>query len=89
MSMSNLYLLHKQIGKEALDMVRDDKDARVALFQDAVYMDAASLAPAAVYALKWDVDHRGLNQRIPAAVKLISYHELIDLIVDNKVINLA
>ncbi len=87
--MSNLYLVHKQIGKEALDLCRQDNDARVALLQDAVYMDAAGLAPAEVYALKWDVDHRGLTQRILASVKLISYHELVDLIVANKVINLA
>lgn len=87
--MTNLYLIHREPGKEALALCQEDKDAQVALLQDGVYTDVSEFGRARVYALKWDADHRGLTQRLPALVKLISYHDLVDLIVANKVINLT
>lgn len=87
--MGNLYLIHKQSSAEALALVQEDKEALVVLLQDGVYLDTSRFGKAQVYALKWDVDVRGLNQRMPAPVKLISYHELVDLIEANKVINLT
>lgn len=87
--MSNLYLIHNKSSAEALALAKDDREALVVLLQDGVYLDTSSFDKAQVYALKWDVDIRGLNQRIPASVKLISYHDLVDLIVANKVVNLT
>ena len=87
--MGCLYLIHREPGKEALALCQEDKEAQVVLLQDGVYPDVSAFGGARLYALKWDVDHRGLNQRLPASVQRISYHDLIDLIVANKVINLT
>mgnify|MGYP001559073143 FL=1 len=87
--MANLYLIHKKSSAEALALAQEDKEALVVLLQDGVYLDVSSFNKAQVYAIKWDVDIRGLNQRIPGTVKLISYHDLVDLIVANKVVNLT
>ena len=87
--MGNLYLIHKKSSAEALALAQEDREAVVVLLQDGVYLDISSFNKAQVYALKWDVDIRGLNQRVPNTVKLISYHDLVDLIVANKVVNLT
>lgn len=87
--MVNLYLIPGKLGAEALALAQEDKGAQVVLLQDGVYLDAAAFRNAQVYAIKWDADIRGLSHRLPASVKLISYHELVDLIVANKVINLT
>lgn len=87
--MGNLYLISRKPGEEALAICQQDKDGQVVLLQDAVYLVADGFTGAQVYALKWDVDVRGLGQHLPPMVKLISYHELIDLILANKVVNLT
>ena len=87
--MGNLYLIHKKSSAEALALAQEDREAVVVLLQDGVYLDISSFNKTQVYAIKWDVDIRGLNQRIPGTVKLISYHDLVDLIVANKVVNLT
>lgn len=87
--MANLYLVHRDPGKEALALCQEDSDGHVVLLQDGVYLDTSGFRVAQVYALKWDVEHRGLDQRMPPSVKLISYHDLVDLIVANKVVNFA
>ena len=87
--MGNLYLIHKKSSAEALALAQEDREAVVVLLQDGVYLDISSFNKAQVYALKWDVDIRGLNQRVPNTVKLISYHDLVDLMVANKVVNLT
>ncbi|MDO8637432.1 MAG: DsrH/TusB family sulfur metabolism protein [Dehalococcoidia bacterium] len=87
--MANLYLIHKQSSAEALALAQEDKEALVVLLQDGVFLDVSGFNKTQVYAIKWDVDIRGLNQRTPSTVKLISYHDLVDLIVANKVVNLT
>lgn len=87
--MGNLYLIHKKSGAEALALAKEDTGALVVLLQDGVYLDISNFDNAQVYALKWDVDIRGLNHCLPPSVKLISYHDLVDLIVANKVVNLT
>ncbi len=89
--MANLYLVDKPTGAEALALAQADAGAAVVLIQDGVYLDVAPLGAAGVkvYAVKRDVELRGLGNRLPASVKRIDYGELVDLIVANKVVNLA
>lgn len=89
--MANLYLIDRPAGKEALSLAGQDKGAAVVLLQDGVYLDPtpAMRAGAQVYAVKPDVDKRGLGGKLPPFVKQIDYKELVDLIFGNKVINLA
>ena len=87
--MANLYLLDKPYGENGLALAEIDKDAKVALLQDGVYLNtiAVNKNGAAVYAIKSDVEKRGLTGKLPGYVKVIDYGELVDLIVDNKVVN--
>ena len=89
--MPNLYLVDKPAGESALRLAREDKDAAVVLIQDGVYLDAEAVSKAGrkVCAVKRDVELRGLGKRLPPFVKLIDYGELVDLIMENKVINFA
>ena len=89
--MANLYLVDKPAGETALQLARADGNAKVVLIQDGVYLDARAVNSAGreVYAVRRDVELRGLSSRVPAFVKQIDYGELIDLIVENKVINFA
>ena len=85
--MANLYLLDKPNGPSGLALAAADSDAAVVLIQDGVYLDPSS-AKGKVYAVKRDVEQRGVASRLPASVRVIDYGELVDLIMANKVINL-
>lgn len=87
--MGNLYLIDKLKGENALELARHDRDTKVVLIQDGVYLDASAVNAAGgkVYAVKRDIELRGLTDRMPDFVKQIDYGQLIDLIVDNKVVN--
>ncbi|MDO8673261.1 MAG: DsrH/TusB family sulfur metabolism protein [Dehalococcoidia bacterium] len=87
--MANLYLIDKPNGESALALAALDGDAKVVLIQDGVYLDSgdANAHGAKVYAIAKDVEKRGLKARIPGFVEVIDYGQLVDLIVDNKVIN--
>ena len=85
--MANLYLIDKPAAEQAFELAKADKNAKVVLIQDGVYLDSKGLKE--VYAVKRDIDLRGLGTRVPASVKRIGYDELVDLIVANKVINFA
>ena len=89
--MANLYLVDKLAGPNALELAKADKGAKVVLIQDGVYLDAKAVSDAGgtVYAIKRDLELRGLADKVPANVKAIDYGELVDLIVENKVINFA
>ena len=89
--MANLYLIDKPAGKEALSLAQRDKGAAVVLIQDGVYLDISALGTAGVqvYAVKLDVERRGLASRLPSHVKQIDYGQLVDLILANKVINFS
>lgn len=85
--MANLYLVDKFFGKNAQELVKADKGAKVVLIQDGVYLEAAAFGGADVYAVKQDVEKRGLSAKVTKSVKVIDYGQLVDLIVGNKVIN--
>jgi sulfur relay protein TusB/DsrH len=86
--MSNLYLMDKRTGPQALALAVADSGASVVLLQDGVYLDASSVR-GKVYAVKRDVELRGVASRLPGSVQLIDYGELVDLILANKVVNLV
>lgn len=89
--MANLYLIDKKAGPEALELAQADKGAQVVLIQDGVYLDAQAVNAAGgkVYAVKRDVELRGLGGRLPSFAQQIDYGQLVDLILANKVINFA
>jgi sulfur relay protein TusB/DsrH len=89
--MANLYLVDKPFGRNGLNLASLDKGAKVVLIQDGVYLDTASLRQAGVevYAIQQDLVKRGLSDSVPSQVQVIDYGQLVDLIVENKVINFA
>lgn len=89
--MTNLYLMDKSAGEYVLELARQDRGAAVVLLQDGVYLNVSGLDEAGigVYALKRDLERRGLAERVPAFVKVIDYGELVDLIMAHKVVNFA
>lgn len=87
--MANLYLLDKAIGQNALPIAAQDKEARVVLIQDGVYLNTEALHKSGVevYAVGQDAQKRGLSGVLPWYVKILDYGQLVDLIFANKVIN--
>lgn len=81
-----LYLINLPFAKEGMELAKKDSEAKVVLLEDGVYADASGLGE--VYAIKEDVEKRGMGSRM-GSTKIIDYDELVDLIVDNKVVNLA
>ncbi len=81
-----LYLINLPYAEVGLDMAKRDSDAKVVLIEDGVYADASGLDN--VYAVKEDVEKRGVAERVGGA-RIIDYDELVDMIVDNKVVNFA
>ena len=84
-----LYLVDKLYGQTGLTLASADKEAKVVLLQDGVYLDTTQLPGAEVYAISEDIEKRGLQEVVPSSVKRIGYDKLVDLIVDNKVYNFA
>ncbi len=89
--MANLYLIDKPFADGALGLVAQDPEALVVLLQDGVYVSgqAALKNAKGVYAVKRDVERRGLTGRIGDGVAVIDYPELVDLLFANKVLNFA
>ena len=89
--MGNLYLVDEPFGGNGLALAAKDDEAVVVLIQDGVYLDVSALAKAGrpVYAMKRDIERRGLGKRLPDAVKAIGFDQLVDLIVAHKVANFA
>lgn len=89
--MTNLYLIDRPFAESALGLLKQDADAEVVLIQDGVYLgNGASLGKAKrVYAVRRDVERRGLGQFIGKNVRLIDYPELVDVLFANKVVNFA
>ncbi len=87
--MANLYLIDMPFGRNGLELAKADAGAKVVLIQDGVYLDAGEAieAGARVFAVKKDVEKRGVGGRLPASVELVDYGALVDLIVENKVVN--
>jgi len=89
--MGNLYLIDKPLESNALALAARDDEAIVVLVQDGVYVDGSALGNSGrpVYAVKRDVERRGLTGRLPDGVRAIDFGELVDLIVAHKVVNFA
>jgi tRNA 2-thiouridine synthesizing protein B len=89
--MGNLYLIDRPFGENGLALARNDPNAAIVLIQDGVYFDVGDFTRNgnAVYAIRQDVALRGLESRLPASVKRIDYGELVDLVLQHKVINFA
>lgn len=79
-----VYLIDRRYSELALDLAEKDKDAKVVLIQDGVYLDTSTFKE--VYLVENDVRKRGLND-FPESVKLIDYNELIDMMENEKVYN--
>jgi tRNA 2-thiouridine synthesizing protein B len=89
--MANLYLIDRPFGENGLNLALGDPGATVVLLQDGVYLDPTPALQASlpVLAVQDDVAKRGLEDRVAAGVRRIDYGELVDLIVDHKVVNFA
>ena len=89
--MANLYLIDRPFGRNGLALAKEDEEAQVVLIQDGVYLNAGEVNAAGrkVYAVKRDVQKRGLMDRLADFVTVIDHDELVDLIVEHKVINFA
>jgi sulfur relay protein TusB/DsrH len=89
--MSNLYLIDQPFGANGLALAQHDDEAIIVLIQDGVNLDASSLGNGhhPVYAVKKDLQRRGLDERAARRVKPIDFGELVDLIVAHKVVNFA
>lgn len=89
--MANLYLIGAPQGRNGLELAKADPNALVVLLQDGVYLDTSELArmEKRVYAVRKDVEKRGLAARVAATAELIDYSKLVDLLFENKVINFA
>ena len=89
--MVHLYLLDKPFGENGMKLAVRDEAAAIVLIQDGVYLDTGSLHEAGlnIYAVKRDAEKRGQLNRLSKFVHLIDYGQLVDLIVENKVINFA
>ena len=89
--MANLYLVDKPFGENGLALAAQDAGAAVVLIQDGVYLDASAVGGSggSVYAVERDVELRGLRGRLPRFVEAIDYAQLVDLIVEHKVVNFA
>ena len=89
--MANLYLINKPYGENGLKIAKLDTDAQVVLIQDGVYLNARHFvgSKVKVHVLKDDVLKRGLEDRFREDVDFINYDQLVELIVQNKVINFA
>ncbi len=81
-----LYLIDLPFAQVGLDVAKRDGEAKIVLIQDSVYLDTAGFEN--VYAVKEDVEKRGVAARL-RNVRVIDYDDLVDLIVENKVVNFA
>jgi sulfur relay protein TusB/DsrH len=89
--MGNLYLVDKPYGANGLGLAAQDDEAVVVLIQDGVYLDLSEVSKAGrpLNAVKRDIERRGLANQLPSSVKAVGFDELVDLIVDHKVVNFA
>ncbi|MDI6800157.1 MAG: DsrH/TusB family sulfur metabolism protein [Actinomycetota bacterium] len=82
-----VYLLDKPFGDIGLKIASHDSAAKVVLIKDGVYLDTSKFKGGKIYAMKDDVEKRGLGKKLSATAELIDYPHLVDMIVDDKVMN--
>lgn len=81
-----LYLCDKPFGENGFKIAQYDEEAKIVLIKDGVYLNTDMVKEKKIYALKDDVEKRGLKSRMKD-VELIDYPQLVDLIEENKVMN--
>jgi len=89
--MANLYLIDQPFGGNGLALAQHDDEAIIVLIQDGVNLDVSTLGNGhhPVYAVRKDLERRGVAGRAARRVKPIDFGELVDLIVAHKVVNFA
>ena len=83
-----VYLVDKPNENIAVEVAAMDDDAKIVLIKDGVYLDPSTM-PGKVYVMDDDVEVRGLKDRLAGKAETIGYPQLVDLIVENKVVNFA
>ncbi|MBU0566919.1 DsrH/TusB family sulfur relay protein [bacterium] len=83
-----VFLLDKPSGEIAAELTKLDPDPKIVLIKDGVYLDPDTLS-GKIYAMEDDVEVRGLKDRLAGKAESINYSQLVDLIVENKVINFS
>ncbi|MBU1262309.1 DsrH/TusB family sulfur relay protein [bacterium] len=83
-----IYLVDKPNGETAASVANLDPNPKIVLIKDGVYLDPSTM-PGKVYAMEDDVEIRGLKDRLAGKVETIGYPELVDMIVEDKVMNFA
>jgi sulfur relay protein TusB/DsrH len=83
----SIYLCDKPFGENGFRIAQHDPDAKIVLIKDGVYLDTSTISDKPIYAMRDDVKMRGLLNRMGDKITLIDYPELVDLIVENKVMN--
>ena len=83
-----IYLVDLAKYKLAFRLIRESvnkKNIYLVLIQDGVYINPSEFPVNRVYAMKPDVEERGVASRLLHWVKIIDYGELIDLMEKYKV----
>ncbi len=97
--MGILYLINKPYGENGLEIAKiqakKDENIAIVLIMNGVYytieedaLRELKVKGVKIYAIEEDVRRRGLEDKIKD-VEMIDYPQLIDLIVENKVVNFA
>lgn len=84
-----LYILDKPYIDSALLYIEMESECKILLLHDALYIDSDRLKGKDVFVINKEVNDRGLERILPMEFKRAGYDEIIDLIVENKVINFA
>ncbi len=83
-----IYLVDRNKGKLALELCKEDPEAKVCLIQDGVYLNIEELeGKRAVMAIEAEIKRRGLDSLLPSWVERIDYPRLLELILQEKVYN--
>jgi len=82
-----LYMTDKTGGLVAASYLKFDDQANVFLVQDGLYLSPKLFEGKNVYVLAAEVDERGLNNILPKSYKRVDYGDIIDLIVEQKIIS--
>ncbi|MEK7813296.1 MAG: DsrH/TusB family sulfur metabolism protein [Candidatus Desantisbacteria bacterium] len=83
-----VYLVDKPNGEIAASVAKMDTEAKIVLIKDGVYLNPSAMS-GKIYAMEDDVEVRGLKDRLAGKAESIGYPQLVDLIVENKVVNFA
>ena len=82
-----LYLIDEPLADIALSYAAEDKDARIVLLQDGVYLAQKGEVRGEAYVVKDDVSRRGLGTHtFPPNVHAVGYDELVQMMENDRVV---